>query len=288
MKKLSGSKSWEKNPSIFVSRMPKHKVKGMAHKETISRLSDEKKLVNRTKLTDLKLGKDGEIVGYYHKEDDRLLYEALKKRLKMYHGNATLAFQNPFYKPKSDGTRGPIVKKVKIQSNCRTYVPLTKVSGVSGNSNIVRIDVFYVAKEGYFFIPIYVADTVKSELPKRACLSYKSVENWRIMKDEDFIFSLYPNDFISVRCQEKSKLKLRKSQDKKDEKIEVEEVFGYYLQCGISNASISIVTPDRKYVQPSLGIRNLKELKKYQVDILGNLHEVKIPEKRMAFSIYKK
>jgi CRISPR-associated endonuclease Csn1 len=71
---------------IFVSRMPNHKIGGAAHKETIRsprHFEDEGIVITKTALKDLKL-KDGEIEGYYNKESDILLYNALKARLEAY------------------------------------------------------------------------------------------------------------------------------------------------------------------------------------------------------------
>ena len=64
-------------------------------------------------------------------------------------------------------------------------------------------------------------------------------------------------------------------------------MLGYYIKCNISSANISISTHDRMYWQDSLGVKRLLELKKYQVDVLGNYSEVKLPEKRMKFNLKK-
>lgn len=52
-----------------------------------------------------------QIKDYYRPEDDVLLYNKLLDRLIRY-GNAKDAFAEPFYKPKKDGSDGPIVKKL--------------------------------------------------------------------------------------------------------------------------------------------------------------------------------
>lgn len=274
---------------IFVSRMPRRKVTGPAHVATIRGVKEkdgELKKITKTELTKLKL-KDGEIEGYPEncKRDDRLLYEALKNRLIEFNGDATQAFSEPFYKPKSDGTRGPVVNKVKIEANTTMGVILNDKKAFAANGDCVRLDVFYVENEGYYFIPIYVSDTVKKELPNKACVAGKKYADWKEMKDEDFIFSIYPKDLIYI--QGKNKIKLNPV-IKDKEPIEVEEIFAYYVKAGISSAAITIQTNDSKYVQPSLGIKSLKKLEKYEVDILGNYHKVKLPEKRLPFNINKK
>ncbi len=274
---------------IFVSRMPRRKVTGTAHLETIRGIKEENgelKTITKTELTKLKL-KDGEIEGYPEKckKDDRLLYEALKNRLIEFNGDATKAFNEPFYKPKSDGSRGPIVNKVKIESNTTIGVKLNNNKAFAANGDCVRIDIFYVENEGYYFIPIYVSDTVKKELPNKACISGKTYSDWKVMDDKNFIFSIYPKDLIYIKG--KNKIKLNPVIKDKDI-IEVEDILAYYVKCGIGSASIAIQTNDNKYVQESLGVKKLEKLEKYEVDILGNYHKVKLPEKRLPFNINKK
>ena len=96
---------------VFVSRMPRRKVTGPGHKETIkgAAAADEGLLTVRKALTELKLDKDGEIKDYYMPSSDTLLYEALKAQLRRFGGDSKKAFAEPFYKPKADGTPGPLV-----------------------------------------------------------------------------------------------------------------------------------------------------------------------------------
>lgn len=194
---------------IFVSRMPKRKVTGAAHMETVRGVSKEKnitKSVTKTELTKLKL-KKGEIEGYSekNKQDDKLLYNALKNQLIKFGGNAEEAFKEDFYKPKSDGTKGPLVKKVKIEEKVTLGVEFNEGKAIAGNGDCVRLDVFYIENDGYYFVPIYVADVVKEKLPNRACVQNKSYEEWKEMKDEDFIFSIYPKDLLHIVGKNKIK-----------------------------------------------------------------------------------
>lgn len=197
---------------LFVSRMPRRKVTGAAHKETIKspKALQDGVVVTKRPLTSLKLDKNGEIANYYMPQSDRLLYEALKAQLMKYGGDGAKAFTQPFHKPKSDGTPGPIVNKVKLCEPTTLHVPVLKGTGVADNDSMVRIDVFYVEGEGYYFVPIYIADTLKKELPSKACVAFKPYEDWKAMSDENFIFSLYPNDLM--RVTHKNKLKLTKAQ----------------------------------------------------------------------------
>lgn len=166
---------------LFVSRMPRRKVTGAAHKETIKspKALQDGVVVTKRPLTSLKLDKNGEIANYYMPQSDRLLYEALKEQLMKYGGDGAKAFTQPFHKPKSDGTPGPIVNKVKLCEPTTLHVPVLKGTGVADNDSMVRIDVFYVEGEGYYFVPIYIADTLKKELPSKACVAFKPYEDWK-------------------------------------------------------------------------------------------------------------
>lgn len=271
--------------AIFVSRMPVRKVRGCAHKDTINGISKSGKIVKRVDLTNLKLDKNGEILGYYNKSDDKLLYNALRKKLIENNNDAQKAFSEPFFKPKSDGTRGPLVKKVKIEEKSTNNVYLRGVKGVAANDSIVRVDVFYVPNDGYYFIPIYVADTIKGELPNKACVAYKVIEDWKVMDDKNFIFSIYPKDLIYIKS--KKDMRLVSTKGNINQEVYTNEVLGYFNGCDISTGGFSLSVHDRSYDNVRVGIKRLEELKKYQVDVLGKYTEVKLPEKRMEFKFKK-
>lgn len=269
---------------LFVSRMPRRKVTGPAHKETIKsgKALDEGFVVVKKPLTDLKLDKNGEIANYYMPQSDRLLYEVLVQRLRQFCGDGKKAFAEPFRKPKHDGTPGPIVNKVKICEPTTLNVAVHGGNGVADNDSMVRIDVFHVEGDGYYFVPIYVADTLKPELPNRACIAHKPYAEWKEMRNEDFIFSLYPNDLI--RVTHKTKLTLTKAQKDSDlpDFTETQSAMLYYISAGISGASLSCINHDNSYKIDSMGIKTLKSLEKYTVDVLGTCHPVK-KEPRLAF-----
>lgn len=107
------------------------------------------------------------------------------------------------------------------------------------------------------------------------------------MDDKNFIFSVYPNDLLYIKSKNGIKL-TPMNKDSKKEDINVNEIFGYYIKCNIANAQIAISTHDRIYWQQSLGVKSLLEIKKYEVDVLGNYTEVKLPEKRMKFNFKRK
>ena len=271
----------------FVSHMPNRKIHGPAHKETIrsGRLKEEGYTISKTALTDLKLTEDKEeIKGYYNKESDRLLYEALKKQLQRYSGKAKEAFKEPFHKPKADGTPGPIVNKVKIMEKSTMPVPVNGGKGLASNGNMVRIDVFRVEEKGkkkYYFIPVYVADTVKEELPNRAVLAHKPYEAWKIMKEEDFIFSLYPNDLIFVDAGKEIPFKAALKGSTLDPEKKASRFLMYYKGADIAGGTINGVNHDSTY-GIRIGLQRLKGIRKCRIDVLGNISLVG-KERRKTF-----
>ncbi|MCL2566116.1 MAG: type II CRISPR RNA-guided endonuclease Cas9 [Defluviitaleaceae bacterium] len=257
---------------VFVSRMPSRKVSGAAHKETIKGIGDDGSPIKKVPLTALKL-KDGEIEGYYNPGDDRLLYDALKNRLMQFDGKADKAFEEPFYKPKSDGSKGPLVKKVKIVEKSTLNVLVHKAKGAADNDSMVRVDVFHIEGDGYYLVPIYVADTVKDVLPNKAIVAYKPYKEWKEMEEKDFLFSLYPNDLIHIKARRPMSFSKVNKESKLPEKIEKEEEFVYYKGADIATGSITVINHDNSY-KTRPGTKTLSIFEKYQVDVLGNTSKV--------------
>ena len=268
----------EKLHAIFVSRMPRHKVTGAAHEDTIRRsrhFEEQKITVSKVPLTALKY-KDGEILNYYNPETDKLLYEALCRRLGEYDGDAKKAFEENFYKPKADGSKGPLVRKVKVWDKITKGVEMEEIKGIAANGDMIRVDVFREDKK-YYFVPIYVSDVKKKELPDSAVVAYKPESQWKKMKDENFLFSLYPNDLFYFEHK-----KGMNGKTSHNEPCVINKRICYFKGANIATASFSGILHDSSVSFGGLGIQTLVALKKYQVDVLGNVSEVK-KEKRMYF-----
>lgn len=272
---------------LFVSRMSNHKVTGAAHMETIMSRKElgEGSVVKKTPLTSLKLV-DGEIIGYYNPQSDQLLYNALVKRLQEFNGDAKEAFKEPFHKPKKDGTPGPLVEKVKICEKASSTVAVYHGNGAAVNDSMVRIDVFYVPDDGYYLVPVYVADTVRDKLPSKACVASKPLSEWKEMDDKHFIFSLYKNDLIRVTHKKEIVLKKNNAEANLPETKRAQEMYLYYTGANISTAAITCITHDNTYIINGLGIKTLKSIEKCTVDILGNISTIH-KEKRMPFKHIK-
>lgn len=275
---------------IFVSRMPNHKVSGQAHEETIrsakyyedggSVFETGGYVVTKKSIQDIKL-KDGEIKEFFNPDSDRLLYEALVDRLNQYGNDPKKAFAEPFHKPKADGTPGPVVKKIKVFEKQTSGVLVRDGNGIAANGSMVRIDVFCEENKGkkkYYFVPIYTADVVKKRLPNRAATQAKMPSEWRLMNDENFIFSLYSRDLIYIESDKGVKLKTING-----DFIRKSEMYAYYTGADIATANINGELNDNSASFREMGIQGLKDLRKCQVDALGNVSFVK-NEKRMTFN----
>ena len=270
--------SEEEIKPVFVSRKQTHKISGAAHEATIRSAKKPGGSISKRTLTSLSLNKTtGEIEGYYAPESDRLLYDALKKRLEEFDGNAEKAFAEPFYKPKRDGTRGPLVKKVKIFEKKTITVPVG--GGNADNGSMIRVDVFYMEDDGYYYVPIYTADVIKDELPNRAVVAHKSHGEWKVMDDKDFLFSMYPNELLYIESRKGIKLKTKKGSSRQEQIVRKAGLY-YFKGLNIASGNLFIITHDHSYEQSSLGGKTLSCLKKYTVDTLGNYSEVSLPEKR--------
>lgn len=271
---------------LFVSRMPRRKVTGAAHKDTIKsgRELDKGYVVVKRSLTDLKLDSDGEIANYYSPESDTLLYNALKKRLLEYGGVGKQAFKAPFVfrKPRSDGSDGPVVKKVKLCEKTTLNVAVHNGEAIADHESMVRTDVFYVEGDGFYLIPIYVADTLGSTLPNKACVAHVPYSDWKEMRDDNFLFSLYPNDLIRVTHRRMLRFARVNSDSTLAESYMVKSEYVYFKGMDISSGSIGCINHDNTFTIGSLGVKTLESIEKYQVDVLGNYNRVN-REKRQTF-----
>ena len=205
-----------------------------------------------------------------------------KKRLKQYNGDASEAFKSAFYKPKSDGSQGPLVKKIKLIEKATLCVSLNAGTAVADNDNMVRVDVFCIEGDGNYLVPIYVADTLKKHLPNKAIVAHKAYSEWKEMKDEDFIFSLYPNDLIEVEHKNGMKFVNIRKDSSLVKSYETKREMVYYQGTNISIGAIKVINNDNTFLIESLGVKSLASINKYQVDVLGNYYKVK-KETRQTF-----
>ncbi|MDR1310595.1 MAG: type II CRISPR RNA-guided endonuclease Cas9 [Burkholderiaceae bacterium] len=264
---------WRGVKPIRVSRAPTRRGLGAAHKETIRSIRyftgetgdrTRRSSAVRVPLTELKEKDLDNIVG---KDRDSVLFNAVSQRMTQFGFNAKKAFARPLYKT-GDGEadakgRAPQIRNVKIGQTQPSGVEVR--GGVADNDSMIRADVFTKGEgrqKRFFVVPLYVSDVVKPQLPDRAVVQGKPEEEWDIVDDTyDFLFSLYPNDWLEVRLKDGVRA-------------------GYYGGLDRSTGAISLWTHDRdqrvgaKGLVRSIGIKTALELTKYHVDMLGNLHRV--------------
>jgi len=247
---------------IFVSRMPKRKVTGRAHEDTLRSpkwFKQQKPQSSvRTPLTSLTLEKlRGEQALYL----DPKLKMALITQLDLHNGDAKKAFAEPFYKTMKNGERGPQVRSVKlIETGQKSGLLIHNGNALVDRASMIRVDIFVKQnkkdKDEFYFIPIYAHHVVEKNLPVRACTAGKRETEWEKIDDSfSFKFSLYPGDLIRI-------IK------------EGEKRFWYYVKAGISTNSFTVESHDGSETIPSMGIKTLDKIDKYVVDVLGNYHQV--------------
>ena len=154
---------------------------------------------------------------------------------------------------------------------------LEKNKGIVKNDGMIRVDLY--SKDGkYFGVPVYVADLYRGELPKRAATANKPQNEWREMDDTyTFEMSIYQNDLL--RIESKKGIELKKDRNNefsaKENSILLNDGYVYFTSFCISTAAIKIEDTTGCYVAPSVGIQNLKKITKCEIDVLGNVQEIK-------------
>jgi CRISPR-associated endonuclease Csn1 len=167
-------------------------------------------------------------------------------------------------------------------------------TGVSRGGDMVRCDVFFVEGEGYYFVPVYVSDTVKEQLPMYAPTQGddNGIQIMKKMDDSNFIFSLYKNDLIKLYGKKTIKLSLQKKlipNSTLAPSVEVageDGVFLYYSTFDRNTTKITGVIHDDTY-QFCSSCKTVPKIEKYEVDILGNVGKVG-KETRKTFDRRKK
>jgi len=256
MNKVFGEKNAQgiREGGIFVSRMPVRKITGAAHEETVRSIrKSDGKIIQRVKLSSLTPARLEDLVD---KDRNIKLYNVLKERLDAHGGKPDKAFAAPVYMPTNDPNKqGPRINAVRVVTSEKSGVPIN--GGLASNGDMVRVDVFL--KEGkYFLVPIYVHHFAQDRLPNKAIFQGKTEDEWPEMDDKDFIFSLYKNDLVRVKKNEK------------------EEFWGYYVGTDRATGNVSFKAHDGspafgKDGSKRSGVKTLLAFEKYSVDYFGNI-----------------
>jgi CRISPR-associated endonuclease Csn1 len=254
---------------LFVSRAPQRRNSGAAHKETIygqpERLKAQGGVTEKVALTALTMKDLDRLIDPHRNEK---LYAAIRKRLEEFGGKVDKAFaaSNPLHKPDKDGNpTGPIVRTVTLVIDKLSGVPAR--GGIAKNDTMLRVDVF--TKAGKFhLVPVYVHHKVTG-LPNRAIVAFKDEDEWTAIDDSfEFLFSLYPNDLVTIT--QKGKAPVR----------------GYYASCHRGTGAFSLWAHDRassvgKGGQiEGIGIKTALAVQKYNVDVLGTTYAAPLEQRR--------
>lgn len=249
--------------NIFVSRAVNAKVSGQFHDETIrsAKHLDEGFTTLKTPLEKINLTI---LEKMYDKERNIDLYNIIKTRLEQFNNDSKKAFEEPLYmklsKEKEEkGQKAPQIKSIKIKDNSLAGVKVR--NGLAWNASIVRVDLFTKenkkGKKEFFFVPIYISDMGK-ELPNKAIS--KSKNGWIEMDSTyTFCFSIYSNTLLSVNMTDKPE----------------DENFWYFRSIDRSDSRITLDSHDRSIKEKRISPKNAFSIKKYQIDVLGEYHEVK-------------
>jgi CRISPR-associated endonuclease Csn1 len=252
---------------LFVSRMPRRKVTGSAHADTLRspKLFGEGKSTVKKPLTGITL----KVLEANRSTIEPKLFEEIRKRLVEFGDDPKKAFAQPFYKTQNDGRLGPVVRSLKIvEDGQKSGLLINDSKALVDRSSMVRVDVFSKVgkkKREYFFVPVYAHQTT-GDLPMGIATFGKNEKDWpRADESYDFEFSLSPGDLLSVKKGENEK-------------------YWHYVSADISSASFTVESHDRSEKIKSMGIKTLDKMEKYVVGVLGDRHKVN-REQRQAFSI---
>ena len=244
---------------IFVSRVPQRKVGGKLFKETVysSSCFKGRSFILKKPLQELKKGDFDKIYNY---DTDKKLYEALYTRFNNFNGNAKKAFEEEFRKPTKSGKLGPVVRSIKVIGKAPFLDGVNLNNGLVAKDGIARIDLYEKNKK-YYVVPVYRKDIAVNIIPKKAATANKSEKDWTVIDDSySFKFSVFKNDLINIKFEKEDK----------------EDIFGYFDSFNRHTASIKVITHDNSKEIEGIGIKvGVKEITKYQVDVLGNYSKVR-------------
>ncbi len=261
---------------IFVSRAPNRTVSGAAHEETIRspKLLESGLSIAKVKLEKITFDQNGDF-SMYNKEFDLQVYNAIKSRYLENDRNKKVAFKEPLFKLKSDGTPNSVIKKVKIVDTQKSGVIINSGEGIANNDAMPRVDVF-VKNNKFYLVPIYVADFSKKNLPNQFVTPNKMRKDWGTIDESfDFLFSLYKGDLVRIKNKKGVSCKGAHGSQL------YPEIYGYFGGLDVGTMGITVNAHDSSWKARSIGTRNLDEFEKWQVDVLGRKSKVK-KEKRLG------
>lgn len=280
---------------IFVSRTPKRSGKGSTNQDTIRspKIVEDyendkgEKVVARKQRIALSGVKLKDLYDSPVRQTDPKLYEILKQRLEDAGDDPKKAFAEPIYKPTKDGSRGNIVRGIKVYDTAKSKTGFYINDGKAfvNNGSTIRLDVYkrknFKGEYEYYFAPIY---TYMLKVKKVNGKKVEIISNPEILPtpngrsanekaDFDTIreadgkiyatiengfekqFSVYPNGYVRIYMKNKI-------------------VEGYYVKYDIVNAVVQLITHDTPGKDKSklikVSARSATEIQCFDISILGD------------------
>ncbi|MEQ1602016.1 MAG: type II CRISPR RNA-guided endonuclease Cas9 [Methylophilaceae bacterium] len=235
---------------LFVSRAPQRRNSGELHEARIrstKRIDTEQKSYMRIPLQSLTIKALDNIVEADGR--NKSLVDGLRQRLDGNGGDAKKAFKIPFYKPSGEGKTAPIIRAVKVLNTQRTGVLVR--GGIADIGTMKRLNVYQKGKQ-YIFEPEYQANKEK--------IINKSINT----EEATYLFSLTKNDYVRLMLKG----------------ISYEGYFVMYESDGRMSLRFhdQPLASDIGYFRKS--VAGVEEIKKLNVDILGNIYPAQKEERR--------
>jgi len=240
---------------LFVSRSVSRRGGGEVHKAKIFGLKEDSanKAFEKVQLANLTLSKLEKMVG---KNDPRnqATYELLRDRLTSFGDDPKKAFgpqQPKLLKPSKVGKNAPEIRAIRVEETQNSGLFIR--GGIADLGEMIAVDVFQHKIGSFAVVPKYQAfpEKMRSTLASPA--------------ESKFCFSLTKNDYVEIE-------------------IGTEFVRGYFVMYE-SDGRMTLRAhdqpqPDKKYFRKS--VAGAKNIKKYNIDILGNRYPAP-PEKRRLY-----
>ncbi len=241
-------------PTVFVSRAERRRARGEAHGATIRRVKDTEDgpmVYERKGVDDLKLG---DLARVKDPERNHVIISNLRTWIE--------AGKPKAVRPLSG--KGDAISKVTLCTTKKLDVSVR--DGAADRGEMTRVDIFRKKNKNgvweFYAVPIYPHQVFDRKdwpaPPNNAAVAGKVESEWPEMgADHFFLWSVYSRSFLEI------------------EKSDGLTIHGYFAGLNRNTGSINIIEHHtRKVIGQSIGIKTLKQFRKFNIDRLGNRHEI--------------
>ncbi len=247
MKKVEG---------VFVSRAERHRARGKAHDATIRSISEvngEAKVFERKQVSNLT---EKDLENVKDPERNAAVIDSLHN---------WILLGKPGDKPPLS-PKGDPISKVALLSKRKPEVFVRK--GAVDRGDMARVDVFRKQKPNgkwnHYLVPVYPHQIATDQLPpKKAMLAHKDEHEWPSLDSSyEYIFPIEPMAYIEMV------------------KSDGEVIAGYFRDVNRNDAGMRVSYHQNNLEFSSkVGSKTLNSIKKFSVDRLGRLNEIKSEER---------